>query len=148
VQRSGTIVASTVSLGYDLPRTRIEELLLHAAERAGLKDPFVRILAIGDFSVTYRVAGLLEEVKQYFSATSLLNAEVLDALHADNIEIVSPSFMNTRPLSEEQRFIPKIPRVDELKADQPSQTEDVVFDKAETAEAIEAIDEKLKSGDD
>ncbi|MDH3785482.1 MAG: mechanosensitive ion channel family protein, partial [Acidobacteriota bacterium] len=40
VRGSGTIVSSAVSLGYDVPRDRVETSLLRAAETAGLKDPF------------------------------------------------------------------------------------------------------------
>ncbi len=41
VRSSGTIVSATVSLGYDVPRSRIEALLKQAAERAELVEPFV-----------------------------------------------------------------------------------------------------------
>lgn len=54
VRNSGTIISSTVSLGYDVPRGRIEASLLRAAQNAGLQDPFVRIFELGDFSVSYR----------------------------------------------------------------------------------------------
>jgi len=49
-------------------------------------------------SVSYRVAGFLKEVKKLVTTNSLLNGEVMDQLHADDVEIVSPTFMNTRPL--------------------------------------------------
>ena len=63
VRSSGTIISATVSLGYDISRTKVETLLLEAGERAGLKEPFVQVLELGDFSVNYRIAGFLEEVK-------------------------------------------------------------------------------------
>jgi small-conductance mechanosensitive channel len=69
---SGTIITATVSLGYDVPHRRIEELLLEAAAMAELQEPFVQVVDLGDFSVTYRVAGLLTEVKQIISARSKL----------------------------------------------------------------------------
>jgi len=63
VRSSGTIVSATCSLGYDVNHTRVEELLRDAADTAGLTEPFVQVLDLGDFSVTYKVAGLLKEVK-------------------------------------------------------------------------------------
>jgi small-conductance mechanosensitive channel len=144
VQPSGTIVECTVSLGYDVPRVEIEETLLRAAEKAALEGPFVRILELGDFSVTYRIAGLLKDVKHVLATTSLLKGEVMDALHANDVEIVSPTFRNTRALSPERRFIPERPRATPPDASRDSKTEAVVFDKADAAESLEAMRERVK----
>jgi hypothetical protein len=39
--------------------------LLHEATRnADLQDPFVEIVDLGDFAITYRAAGVLTEVKE------------------------------------------------------------------------------------
>jgi len=148
VRDSGTIVSSTVSLGYDVPRDRIETSLLRAAERAGLRDPFVRILDLGDFSVSYRVAGFLEEVKKLVATKSLLNGEVMDQLHADDIEIVSPTFMNTRPLLEDRRFISKRKVAAGHGASRDSRADDVVFDKADAAESLEKMRNGLQKIDE
>ncbi len=139
---SGTIITATVSLGYGVPRRRIEELLLEAAGMAELREPFVQVVDLGDFSVTYRVAGLLTEVKQIISARSKLRQMMLDSLHEGGVEIVSPTFMNTRALDKGRVFMPVTDRT--TKAEEPSYTsapEDVVFDKAEKAESIERLRE-------
>ncbi|MFH1894131.1 MAG: mechanosensitive ion channel domain-containing protein [Candidatus Zixiibacteriota bacterium] len=134
---SGTIISATVSLGYDVSHSKIETVLLEAAEGAGLQDPFVHILELGDFSVTYRVAGLLKEVKQLLSTRSNLKEMMLDKLHLAGIEIVSPTFMNTRAMPEHRVFIPVVER--EHAAVEPASVktpEAVVFDKAEKAESL------------
>ena len=59
VRASGTIVSATASLGYDVSRHTLEELFVMAAEAAGLEDPFVQVIDLGDFSVNYRIAGFL-----------------------------------------------------------------------------------------
>jgi small conductance mechanosensitive channel len=150
VRSSGTIVSATVSLGYDIPRTRIEELLLKAATDSGLQDAFVQVLDLGDFSVNYRVAGLLEETKKLLSYRSRLRAAILDTLHHGGVEIVSPNFQNLRDFDPQKNFIPAPVRA---KKDQPVDTApvDVVFDKAEEAESLSALtneqtelEEKLK----
>lgn len=140
IRSSGTLIWSTVSLGYDIPRTRVERLMLDAAEACELEEPFVHIEELGDYSVTYRVAGLLKEVKQLISARSRLRKCVLDALHGGGVEIVSPTFMNTRAFAPELRFIPELV-VEEPEAEEPA-PEDVVFDKAEAAESLEALQVK------
>jgi len=137
IRSSGTLIWTTVSLGYDVPRTRVERLMLEAAEACGLEESFVHIEELGDHSVTYRVAGLLKDVKQLISSRSRLRECVLDALHRDGVEIVSPTFMNTRAFAPEDRFIPE-PAEAEPEAEEPT-PEDVVFDKAEEAESQEAL---------
>jgi hypothetical protein len=145
VRASGTFISSTVSLGYDVPRENIEKCLLEAAENAGLTDPFVFVLELGDFSITYQAAGFLEEVKYLISAESKLRECMLDSLHRGGIEIVSPTFMNQRQLKE-QIFIPKgseRPKPEPSLADEP-RPEERMFDKAEIAEHEAKAEEKLK----
>ncbi|SHJ61215.1 Small-conductance mechanosensitive channel [Malonomonas rubra DSM 5091] len=134
-RESGTIVSTEVSLGYDVPRGRVEEVLLQAAKAAGLEEPFVYLVRLGDFSVVYQVKGLLTDVKLLLSARSRLNGEVLDALHCAGVEIVSPNFMNTRNV-ESASFIPKV-LVEGTDARVESKPEDIIFDKAEQAETLE-----------
>ncbi|MDH3512148.1 MAG: mechanosensitive ion channel family protein [Gammaproteobacteria bacterium] len=137
VRASGTIIQAEVSLGYDVAHTRAAAILCDAATNAGLKDGFAQVRELGDFSVTYRVAGLLEDVTSLISARSRLRAAMLDALHSANVEIVSPNFMNTRTLGERRRIIPTPSGKAAAKA-QP-QVEHVAFDKAEDAASVEKI---------
>jgi len=132
---SGTFIKGVCSLGYDVNRQKVETALLDAAERAGLKDAFVRITELGDFSIVYTVAGLEENIKTILSSQSRLNAMMLDALHDADIEIVSPSFMNQRQVADTV-FIPTKPRRHE-EVEETDAPEDKIFDKAEEAEAIE-----------
>ncbi len=147
VRASGTFIAATVSLGYDVARAKIEEALLDAAENAGLKDPFVFVMELGDFSITYQVAGFLEETKYLISAESELRANMLDSLHRAKIEIVSPTFMNQRQLKPEQIFIPKMSRASKpkLSAVEEPKPEEKMFDKAELAEHEAKAEERLKA---
>lgn len=144
VRSTGTIVSATVSLGYDLAHSRIEPLLIQAAEKAQLADPFVQVMELGDFSVTYRVAGFLAEVKQLLTARSNLRTQMLDTLHDDGIEIVSPTFMNQRPQSPEVVMRP--PESDQLRRigalDEDQVPEELIFDKAEAVEKITELKEE------
>ncbi|HSN82173.1 MAG TPA: mechanosensitive ion channel domain-containing protein [Polyangiales bacterium] len=146
VRSSGTFISATVSLGYDVPRGEVEKCLLEAARRAGLADPFVFVLELGDFSITYQVAGFLEEVKYLLSAESELRKSALDSLHEAGIEIVSPTFMNQRQLPENRVFIPAVQRARREKTSaNESRPEERMFDKAELAESEAKLEQKLES---
>jgi small-conductance mechanosensitive channel len=139
---SGTIISTTVSLGYDLNRSNIEKLLLTAAKESGLTEQFVYIDNLGDFSVTYKIYGLLTDINKYFTANSLLNAKVMDNLHRDGIEIVSPSFMNQRQVNE-AKFIPKVNKSEKSDIIEKF-PEEIVFDKAIEADKIDEESQSLK----
>jgi small conductance mechanosensitive channel len=147
IRSSGTFISATVSLGYDIPWNKIEKLLLEAAEAAELKDPFVQILQLGDFSITYKVAGLLTQVKQVISSRSKLHSMMLDNLHKAGVEIVSPNFMNTRAIRDDFKFIPQQERVRKPaeQVEKKETPESLLFDKAEEAESLEKLRERLKN---
>lgn len=139
VHASGTIVSTTLSLGYDEPHAKVETALEEAALAAELQEPFVYILELGDFSVTYRIAGFLTEVKLLLSARSRLRTCVLDSLHAAGIEIVSPTFMNQRQLTD-AAVVPPADANSEAAATQPAaRPEEIMFDKAERAEQLASM---------
>ncbi|MDX1810088.1 MAG: mechanosensitive ion channel [Sulfurospirillaceae bacterium] len=138
---SGAIVSASLSLGYDIHHSEIESLLIKAAERSGLEHAFVHILELGNFSVTYRVSGLLEEVKGLITARSNLYKSVLDTLHTAGIEIVSPTFMNQRRIGENEKIIPTFTK--KVSEKESVEAEEIVFDKAEQAEQAELKEEKL-----
>lgn len=136
VRSSGAIVSSTLTLGYDVHHARVQPLLLEAATAIGLEDPFVHILELGNFSIAYRVSGLLTDVKTLLTARSHLNCAILDTLHREGIEIMSPSFMNQRRVPDEAIIIPPAPTTPVATASRTevAAAEEVVFDKAEEAE--------------
>ncbi|NVK23152.1 MAG: mechanosensitive ion channel family protein [Kangiellaceae bacterium] len=133
MHNDGTIVHTEISLGYDIDHSIIEPLLIKAAEKAGLENPFVYIESLGDFSIVYKIHGLSKDINTIISTKSKLNSCVLDAMHQAKIEIVSPSFMNQRQVNE-QVFIPKQRA---KKDDATIAPEDFIFDKAEKAEKLD-----------
>ncbi len=142
VRSSGTIVFAEVSLGYDVQRDRIQAALLRAAEKVELQDPYVQILNLGDFSVLYRVSGMLTEVKHLLTCRARLRAASLDELHAANIEIVSPNFMNTRAIDPQTRFVPAPTRQQEPDEGEVI-PEELIFDKADEAVSNEQLAQNL-----
>lgn len=146
VRESGTIVSCKVSLGYDNAHSVVEPLLLRAAEEAGLEESFVLVESLDNFSVSYRVAGFLEDVSSLLSTRSALAKSVLDQLHGAGIEIMSPTFMGQRPLSEEARMVPSRvePARRKVAAPEGPRPEEVAFDKAEEAGRLDRLRRELE----
>ena len=112
----GTLISCTVSLGYDVPSQSVENLLVRAAIAIELENPFVQIMDLGDFSINYKVCGVLRDVSnRVITARSELRKMVVDFLHSEDIEIVSPTFMNQRQITSEDLHVSKsdIPDVPE-----------------------------------
>lgn len=144
VRSSGTIVSATVSLGYDTSQSRVETLLKEAAKRTGLGEPFVQVLDLGDYSVNYRVAGFLEEVKGLVTARSNLRIEILNTLHKADIEIMSPSVMMQRPIPSGERLMPNREISSRIDAGgKQALPEEIIFDKADEVEKTEMQEKEL-----
>jgi small-conductance mechanosensitive channel len=142
MRTTGSLLSVEVSLGYDISRHQVEKQLLQAATDTGLESPFVQIRNLGDFSVTYQVSGLLTEINKLIDKRRELRARTMDALHEAGIEIVSPSFMNTRNFEPDELFAPDT--VHAAEPEPPSTSTDaLVFDKAEEAESVSRLRERL-----
>jgi small-conductance mechanosensitive channel len=142
MRASGTLLSVDVSLGYDISRRIIEELLVKAALASGLESPYVQIRNLGDFSVTYQVSALLKDVNNLIDKRRELRARTMDVLHAEGIEIVSPSFMNTRALEKGRTFISDV--ADEATAMPVGASPDAIaFDKATKAASVSKLRETL-----
>jgi small-conductance mechanosensitive channel len=149
-RKTNTVISTSVSLGYDISRLKIEEALKEAAIATGLTDPYVYVTKLGDFSVVYKIHGFFEDSSKFFSTSSQLNANVMDKLHENRIEIVSPTFMNQRR-TDDKKFIPQKEAYRE-----PSEIsmspESLIFDEAIKSEKMEKkkdflneINKKLES---
>jgi small-conductance mechanosensitive channel len=140
MRASGTVIHAEVSLGYDVPHVLVERVLEQAARDAGLAGPFVQVRCLGDFAVTYRCSGMLEDLSKLIGAESVLRARMLDQLHEHGVEIVSPTFMNQRRLGEERRFVPEPPSARAARAEVPPAPEEAaVFGKAARAATLEQL---------
>jgi len=142
IRSSGTIISVSLSLGYDIDHSRVETLLLEAAEKSGLEEPFVHILELGNYAITYRISGILPDSKRLITARSRLHQHVLDILHRQDIEIMSPAYMNQRRIGVDEKAVPT--RIQMTSTETPvCAPEDIIFDKAERAELLENKKQKL-----
>lgn len=140
IRKSGTIVTADVSLGYDSSHAVIEPLLLAAATAAGLQEPFVQILELGDFTVVYRVSGLLTDVSRLLTVRSRLRSAMLDELHGGGIEIASPTLMSTRAFPPDHVIVPS-PVAAKPVTESDAVPEAVAFDKADEAATLASLQE-------
>ncbi len=144
VRGSGTIISAELSLGYDVAHAEVEKLLKKAALEVKLQEPFVQVKELGDFSISYRIAGFLSDVKLLLSSKSDLRKHIIDVLHANGVEIVSPAFMNQRQLPLNKKIIPEATYTKIKTTDEQNAPEDIMFDKAEEAEKIEKIHDRYE----
>jgi hypothetical protein len=70
---------------------------------------------------------------------------MLDALHVAEIEIVSPTFMNSRVYADDRAFIPE-PSLSRTKPVQPK-AEEIIFDKAADAATVEELKSRIEAID-
>lgn len=139
MRSSGSILSVELSLGYDVSRHEIERLLLEAASRCELESPFVQIRALGDFSITYAISGLLTDVKSLLGRRRALRAATIDVLHEAGIEIASPVLVNTRDFPNKRSFIPPLAEPAPKNA---VNSDALVFDKALKAESLDKLKER------
>ena len=140
---SGVIVSTALSLGYEVSFAQVEPLMLEAASASGLSDPYVHIVGLGDFSISYRVCGLLTDLASILTARSELHRQLLLKLHGAGVEIVSPTITRHINQSGDEKIIPVSnyagPRENTVQA------EEIVFDKANEVSKLEAARDELKA---
>ncbi len=139
VDQSGTLISTELSIGFNVHRRKVRELLLAAAEQSGLTDPFVQIVDIGNFAVTYKITGFLKDVGKIVSSKSDLRGAVLDALHQAGVEVMTPTVMDQRRI--EGAVLPPLDYRPETDTD-TGKAEKLMFDKAEFAARIERFREQ------
>jgi small-conductance mechanosensitive channel len=140
LHREGTIIFAEISISYDVTYLRVEELLLIAGKEAKLTEPFVLVHELLDHAVVYRICGFLPDIKNLLSSRSNLRKKVLEQMHGNGVEIVSPSFMNQRALDPSKKVIPSKPVMfDRGKHREAAPVpEEKIFDKAEEAASKES----------
>ncbi|MGH0053193.1 MAG: mechanosensitive ion channel family protein [Sphaerochaetaceae bacterium] len=141
-RRDGTFINLAVSIGYTVSRGEVEEALLEASKQCGLTDGFVFIEAFHDHAISYRLYGFLKASSERLSKLSELHKRVLDVFCERGIEIASPVLNDRREFERESKYLPKNQKA---KGTPTKETiaEDVAFDKADEAQSIEDLKQRL-----
>lgn len=119
VDGRGLLLYTTVGIGYEEPKEKIEALLIEAANRTkGLKKtpgPFVLYSALADYSVNYQVNGFTNRGDQSPVILSALRRNILEVFNDNDVQIMTPSYIAD----------PEVPKIPESEWDgvlKPSKT--------------------------
>jgi len=100
----GIILHTTVTIGYDIPWRKVNELLLRAADQIEYlekkPEPFVLQKTLGDFSVAYQLNAYTKRPLDKDRIQSMLHQHIQDIFSEAGVEILSPNYMATRDGNE------------------------------------------------
>jgi len=100
----GLILYTSVTIGYDVPWTKVHEVLIGAALKTenieASPEPFVLQKSLDDYSVNYQLNATTKDAIAMPRTHSNLNANILDGFNESGLEIMSPMFMATRDGNE------------------------------------------------
>jgi len=89
-------VATTVTIGYDVPWRQVHALLLAAAHSVGgiadTPEPFVLQTSLNDFHISYELNASVRDVGHYRETLSELLGAIQDQFAAARVEILSPGY--------------------------------------------------------
>ncbi|MCX5953565.1 MAG: mechanosensitive ion channel [Cyanobacteria bacterium] len=110
-------LATTITIGYDVPWRQVHALLLKAAQSVpGIAaDPqaFVLQISLNDFNISYELNASVRDVMTYRETLSDLLAAIQDVFAEADVEILSPTYECNRDGSA--RTVPPLPSLDSLK---------------------------------
>lgn len=98
--RSGLLVHTTITIGYDVPWKTVNELLIEAARQTEAitdnPEPFVLQTSLDDNYVSYEINGWTRKPEELPKIYSQLHANILDQFHGRQVEITSPHYRAVR----------------------------------------------------
>ncbi len=99
-RKAGIMLHTGITIGYDVPWPKVQELLLSAASATEHIDekpaPFVLQTALDDNYVAYELNASTRRADMRPKIYSALHAHILDAFHTAGVEITSPQYRAVR----------------------------------------------------
>lgn len=93
----GTLISTTVTIGYDAPWRQVHAMLINAAENTnGLRSipkPFVMQKSLQDFYVEYELFAYVDRPLERVQILSELHAHIQDEFNTHGVQIMSPHFV-------------------------------------------------------
>ncbi|MDY8135406.1 mechanosensitive ion channel family protein [Aquimarina sp. 2201CG5-10] len=91
-----TILHTTISIGYDVKHSKVNELLVNASSKTdgilNKPQPFILQKSLEDFYIVYELNFFVSDVIKQPKIISELHAHILDEFNAAGIEILSPHY--------------------------------------------------------
>lgn len=98
--KSGIILYSTVTIGYDVPWRQVHELLIEAAKKTGntmeQPEPFVLQTSLDDFYISYQINVYTDKPVLQAKIYSELHQNIQDEFNNAGVEIMSPHYSAAR----------------------------------------------------
>ena len=99
-KRRGLFLHTTITIGYDVARETVHDLLMAAASDTEfvVNEPmsFVHQTGLGDFYVQYELNVCTHDADKMRSIYSELHGHILDRFHEAGVEITSPHYSSIR----------------------------------------------------
>jgi len=100
VKKEGLVLHTSVTIGYDIPWKKVEELLIEAALKSEFIQaepaPFVLQTSLDDNYVAYELNAYSKEAKKMALIYSDMHRNILDAFNKAGVEILSPQYIAAR----------------------------------------------------
>lgn len=98
----GSIVHSSFTFTYHVPRETVEAYLLEGAARCKLLEknpkPFVLYTALEDFYTQYEINGYTKETARLFAVYSELHRNIIDVFHEHDLDPTSSHFIKVQEI--------------------------------------------------
>jgi small-conductance mechanosensitive channel len=96
----GLILHTSVTIGYDVPWTKVHSMLIEAAlatpDILATPAPFVWQTALNDFNVTYEINAYTAKPETMPETYSALHSRIQDVFFTAGVEIMSPQYTSVR----------------------------------------------------
>ena len=107
-------VHTSITLGYDVPWRKVEQVLIEAAQAtSGILEkpiPFVQPTSLDDFYVSYKLRAYTTDLLQLQEIYVQLHQNILDQCNEAEIEILSPHYSAVRDGNQNtipENYLPK-----------------------------------------
>ncbi len=98
--KSGLLLHTSVTIGYDVPWDQVEQLLIESASKSihieTEPSPFVLQTSLDDNYVTYEINAYSKEAKKMALIYSDIHKNILDVFNKAGVEILSPQYIAAR----------------------------------------------------
>lgn len=147
LSETGSIISAKVSIGYEIPRTKVEVLLLKAAHTVNLEGPWASVIELGNYTITYQINGLLRDIGKMVVAQSQLHKEILDEFSKARVDIMSPMYHRMGKYDNKVSHMAKYTAEESLEEIQAAEerVEKLLFEKAAREKKVLAKTERATS---
>ncbi len=101
IDGKGLLLHTTVGIGYEEPRKKVEAMLIEAARRTkGLKNnpaPFVLVTGLLDFATNYQINAFTTRGSSLPLLLSELHKNITDVFNENSVQIMTPNYEADTP---------------------------------------------------